>query len=300
MNKLSLVLLTVENNDYQAAQVTAAGKAAEQLGVELRVIHTGHDAIAQSQRVLELLQRPPEQRPNGILFEPVGTSQAQAARLAASSGVAWVVLNREVEYAAELRAQYPSTPLFSVSTSHFEVGKIQGQQIARLLPGGGTVLYIQGPADNAASKQRTAGMESAKPANTEVRALKGLWTEESAHHAVSSWLNLGLAKSNAIGVVAAQNDVMAFGARKALREHTTGAEQEGWMRIPFLGCDGLPATGQDAVRTGLLTATVIIPTNAGIAIKAVVSAIQTGQQPSPCIHTSPVSYPPIESLKPKM
>ena len=299
MKKLSLVLLAVENNDYQAAQVEAAKTAALRLGVDLQVKHIEHSAIAQSQLVLELLQRPPEQRPNGILFEPVGTSLAQPARLAASSGVAWVVLNREVEYAAELRQQFP-TPLFSVSTSHVEVGRIQGQQIARLLPRGGTLLYIQGPADNSASTQRTEGMESAKPANIEVRALKGLWTEASAHHAVSSWLNLGLAKSNVIGVVAAQNDVMALGARKALHEHAIGAELKGWMSVSFLGCDGLPGTGQNAVRTGLLTATVIIPPNAGTAVEAVVAAIQSGHQPSPCIYTSPVSFPPIESLKPKM
>jgi ribose transport system substrate-binding protein len=296
MKKLSLVLLAVENNDYQAAQVAAAEKAAIRLGVELRVIHIEHNAIAQSQQVLELLQSPPDTRPSGILFEPVGTPLAQAARLAASSGVAWVVLNREVDYAAELRRQYP-TPFFSVSTSHAEVGKIQGQQIARLLPGGGTLLYIQGPADNAASAQRRAGMESAKPANTEVRALKGQWTEQSAHHAVRSWLKLGLAKSHAIGVVAAQNDAMVLGARKAMQEDTAGTELEHWMRLPFLGCDGLPGTGQVAVRNGLLAATVVIPPNAGIAVEEVVSAIQTGKQPSQCIYTSPISFPPIESLK---
>jgi ABC-type sugar transport system substrate-binding protein len=298
MKKLSLVLFAVENNDYQAAQVAAAKKAAVRLGVELQVIHIEHSAIAQSQQVLELLQRPEDRRPSGILFEPVGTPLAQAARLAASSGVAWVILNREVDYAADLRRQCP-TPFFSVSTSHLEVGKIQGQQIARLLPDGGMMLYIQGPADNAASVQRTAGMESAKPANLEVRALKGLWTEESARHAVSSWLKLGLAKSHTIGVVAAQNDMMALGARQAMQEHTAGTELEGWMNVPFLGCDGLPGTGQNAVRTGILTATVVIPPNAGTAIEAVVSAIQTGQQPAQCIYTSPTSFPPIELLKPR-
>jgi len=298
VKKLSLVLLAVENNDYQAAQVAAAKKAAVRLGVELQVIHIEHSAIAQSQQMLQLLQRPPDKRPSGILFEPVGTPLAQAARLAASSGVAWVLLNREVDYAAELRRQYP-TPFFSVSTSHVEVGKIQGQQIARLLPGGGTLLYVQGPADNTASAQRREGMESAKPANTDVRALKGLWTEQSAHQAVRSWLKLGLAKSHVIGVVAAQNDAMALGARKAMQEDTTGTELEHWMSLPFLGCDGLPGTGQAAVRSGLLAATVAIPPNAGIAVEEVVSAIQTGKQPSQCIYTSPTSFPPIESLKPR-
>jgi|ERR1039458_1017644 ribose transport system substrate-binding protein len=267
-------------------------------GSSYRSYNIAHSAIAQSQQVLQLLQRPPDKRPSGILFEPVGTPLAQAARLAASSGIAWVLLNREVDYAAELRRLYP-TPFFSVSTSHAAVGRIQGQQIARLLPGGGTLLYIQGPADNAATTQRRAGMESAKPANTEVRALKGLWTEQSALHAVRSWLKLGLAKSHVIGVVAAQNDAMALGARKALQEDTAGTELEHWMSLPFLGCDGLLGTGQAAVRDGLLAATVVIPPNAGIAVEEVVSALQTGKQPSQCIYTSPTSFPPIESLKPR-
>ena len=298
IKKLSFVLLAVENNDYQAAQVALAQKAAGRLGVDLQVIHIQHDAIAQSQLVHQLLQRPPDKRPSGILFEPVGTPLAQAAKSAAASGVAWVVLNRELDYAAELRRQFP-TPLFSASTSHLEVGKIQGQQIARLLPGAGTVLYIQGPADNAASAQRVAGMESTKPGNTQVRTLKGLWTEQSAYLATSSWLKLGLAKGQMIGIVAAQNDAMALGARKALLEQPSGGEGVRWMSLPFLGCDGLPGTGQKAVREGLLAATVVIPPNADKALEAAVYAIQSGKQPPECIFTSPTSYPPLESLWPK-
>lgn len=298
MKKLSFVLLAVENNDYQAAQVAAAQKAAGRLGVELQVMHIQHDAIAQSQLVLQLLQGAEDKRASGILFEPVGTPLAQAARLAASSGVAWVVLNRELDYATELRRQYP-TPLFSVSTSHTEVGKIQGQQIARLLPRGGTLLYIQGPADNTAATQRTAGMESAKPASVEVRTLKGLWTESSAYLAASSWLKLGLAKGQMIGAVAAQNDAMALGARKALLEQPAGGEGVRWKNLAYLGCDGLPGTGQKAVQDGLLTATVVIPPNAGTAVEAVVSALRTNKQPPECIFTLPTSHPPLESLRPK-
>jgi len=48
------------------------------------------------------------------------------------------------------------------------------------------------------------------------------------------------------------------------------------MNVPFLGCDGLPGTGQTLSAPALLTATVVIPPNAGTAIEAVVSAIQTG------------------------
>jgi len=298
MKKFSFALLVVENNDYQAEQVIAAQASANRLGVQLQVIHTEHDAVQQGQQVLKLLQGAPRAQPDGILFEPVGTPLAQAARMAAASGVGWVVLNRElVEYLPDLRKQH-QTPMFTVTTSHTDVGRIQGEQIARLLPNGGSILYVQGPSDNDAAARRTAGMQATKPANVEVRTLKGLWTEQSAHQAVSSWLNLSIAKELILGAVAAQNDAMALGARRAFQEHASGANRDRWLNLPFLGCDGLPNTGQSAVRRGLLAATIVIPPNAGQAVEALASALQTGKQPPECIYREASSYPALASLRP--
>ncbi len=298
MKKLSFTLLAVANNDYQAEQVVVARVAADRLGINLNILHTEHDAILQSEQVLKLLQSAPGTRPDGILFEPVGTSLAQAAKMAASVGVGWVVLNREVvDYLPGLRQQH-RTPMFSVTARHSDVGRIQGEQIVRLLPKGGCVLQIHGPADNDATKRRTAGMMSVKPANIEVRALKGLWTEVSAYQSVASWLKLSIAKELVLGAVAAQNDAMALGARRAFQELATGATRERWLNLPFLGCDGLPGTGQAAVHTGLLTATVVIPPNAGLAVEALAAALQTDKQPPETIRTEPISYPPLASLKP--
>ena len=298
MKKTKVVLVVVQNNDYQAEQTISAKEAAKDCEIDLQVIHTQHDAVMQSQEVLKLLYSPAETRPDGILFEPVGTPLAHPARIAASSGVGWVVLNREVDYLSELRRQY-STPLFSVTTNHDEVGRIQGEQIAHLLPRGGVVLYIQGPSDNKASSRRAAAMQAMKPANVEVRVLKGLWTEESAYNAVSSWLNLNIAKDVAFGLVAGQNDAMALGARRAFQELTTGAEHDRWLSLPFIGCDGLPNSGQASVCRGLLEATVLIPPNAGQAIKTLVTSLVTGKQPPECIFTSASSFPQIASLKPR-
>jgi ribose transport system substrate-binding protein len=298
MKRLNLVLLIVGNNDYQVEQTISAKEAARELGIDLQVTEIGHDAVMQSQEVLKLLHGPEGVRPNGILFEPVGTPLAQAAKIAASSGVGWVILNRETDYLKELRQQY-STPLFSVSTSHSEVGRTQGEQIAQLMPDGGTVLYIQGPSDNTAALARTAAAQAAKPANVELRFLRGLWTEESAHQAVASWLKLNVPRDVAFGVVAAQNDAMALGARRAFQELTTGPDRDRWLNLPFIGCDGLKNTGQASVNRGLLAATVVIPPNAGQAVKALAAALRTGQQPPECIRTSVHSFPPLASLKPR-
>ena len=297
MNELRFTLLVVENNDYQAQQVIAAQAAAHRLSVQLEVIHTEHDSILQSRRVLELIQGPVLQRPDAIFFEPVGTALAQPARAAAAAGIGWVVLNREkVEYFADVRQKF-RTPMFSVTTSHGEVGQIQGQQIARLLPNGGALLYIEGPSDNEASVRRTEGMQSAKPHNIEVRTLRGRWTGESAYNAVTSYLKLSIAKEVPIGVVAAQNDAMALGARKAFEDTDNGRDR--WLQLPFIGCDGLPKSGQVAVRNGSLAATVVIPPNAGEAVELMASALRTGKQAAETFFTKPSSFPPLESLKPK-
>jgi len=299
VQELRFALLVVENNDYQAQQVIAAQAAANRLNVQLEVIRTEHDSILQSRQVLDLIQAPAGKRPEAIFFEPVGTSLAQPARAAAAAGVGWVVLNREnVEYFADLRQKF-RIPMFSVSTSHHEVGQIQGQQIARLLPNGGAVLYIEGPSDNTASVRRTEGMQLAKPHNVEARILRGRWTGESAYNAVTSWLKLAIAKEIAIGVVAAQNDAMALGARKAFEDMNDNSVRERWLKLPFIGSDGLPKSGQEAVRNGSLTATVVIPPNAGKAVDLMASALRTGKQAAETFFTHPSSFPPLASLKPK-
>jgi ribose transport system substrate-binding protein len=141
-------------------------------------------------------------------------------------------------------------------------------------------------------------MQAAKPGNVDVRVLKGLWTEESAYNSVASWLKLNVTRDVMFGLVAAQNDAMAMGARGALQELTGGAEQARWLSLPYIGCDGLPNTGQEYVHRGVLAGTVVIPANAGQAVKALDTALRTKQQPQECIFVSPSSYPQLSALAP--
>jgi len=53
--------------------------------------------------------------------------------------------------------------VFVVVNDNHEIGRIQGRQLAALLPDGGSVLCIQGPSEADASKLRTAGMYETKP-----------------------------------------------------------------------------------------------------------------------------------------
>src|SRR5881392_1168168 len=163
-----LVSLTTNDNDYQIEQAQSAEEAARKFGVELQVIYADNDAITQSTQLLKAIQAEESHRPNAIVFEPVGgTALPQVARAAASAGIGWAVLNRDANYIPELRKS-SSAPIFEVSSDHLEIGRIQGRQFAALLPHGGAILYIQGPAENSAAKERALGMQETKPSNIHV------------------------------------------------------------------------------------------------------------------------------------
>lgn len=299
MRKLRfLVSLTTNDNDYQVEQARAAEQAAKKYNLDLQVLFADNDAINQSTQILKAVQAAPEERPDAIVFEPVGgTALPQVARAAVSTGLGWAVLNRDANYIPELR-QNGKTPVFSISSDHVEIGRIQGQQCSALLPTGGTVLYVQGPSENSAAKERTLGMQEAKRANIHLVTLKGQWTEESSQRAVRSWLKLSTSQKANIDLVAAQDDSMAIGARKAFQELPSEVERDRWLSLPFLGCDGLPNTGQAWVRSGLLTATIFIPPNTDQAIEMLVEALQKGKMPPERVLTAAVSVPPLENLRP--
>lgn len=294
-----LVSLTTNDNDYQIEQAKSAEEAARRLGVDAQVIYSGNDSVTQSTQLLNAVQAAPQLRPEAIIFEPVGaTALPQVARASAAANVGWVVLNREAAYISDLRRQY-KVPIFCVSNDHTEIGRIQGRQFAALLPRGGNVLYIQGPSENSAAKERTTGMMSTKPANIQVTTLKGQWTEESAMRAVRSWLQLSTSKKAVIDLIAAQDDSMAVGARKAFQELTNALERDRWLKLPFTGCDGLPKTGQAWVRNGTLAATVFAPPNVGQAMDMLVQALSNGKEQPELALTEPSSVPPLAELKPK-
>ncbi len=277
MKKLRfLVSLTTNDNDYQIEQAHSAELAAGKVGAEIQIVYADNDAITQSTQILKAIQVDQNQRPDAVVFEPVGgTALPQVARAAASAGIGWAVLNRDANYILELR-KLSSAPFFGVSSDHLEIGRIQGRQFAALLP---------------------QGMQETKPSNIHVTALRAQWTEESAQRSVRSWLKLTTSQKAAIDLIGAQDDSMAIGARKAFEELANESERERWLKLPFTGCDGLPKTGEAWVRTGLLAATVFVPPNAGQAIEMLVDAMQNGKKAPERALTVPVSIPSLQELK---
>lgn len=297
MKKLRFVVsLTTNDNDYQIEQANAAQEAANRYGIALEILYADNDAIQQSQQLLKIIQSNSGSHPDGIIFEPVGgTAFPQVGRAAAAAGIGWVVMNREVDYLNDLRRNY-NVPVFSISSDHEEIGRIQGQQLTALLPGGGSVLLIQGPSENVAAKLRTSGMYETKPISVEIKLMKSNWTEAGAYKAVSSWLKLSTSQQTPIHVVAAQNDAMALGARKAFQEVSDPAVRARFQRLLYLGIDGVTSTGQSWLKRGLLNATIIVPPNSGQAVEVLAHAVQTGTIPPEKTLLAPKPLPSIPEL----
>ncbi len=300
MKKLKvLVSLQTRENDFQIAQALSAEEAARKSGIDVEIAFAENDAVDQSTHVLQAIQNPVGSRPDAILLEPVGgTALSQVARAACAAGIGWVILNRNPDYMTELR-RAATAPVFAVTCDHAEIGRIQARQFAAILPKGGSILYLEGPSHSSSAQQRTAGMLETKPSNIQVAMLKGQWTEESAERTVRSWLQLATSRIAAIDLVGAQDDSMAMGARKAFQKIINEEQRARWLRLPFTGCDGQPATGRKWVREGLLAATIYVPPLAGQAIEILAKAVQEGTQPPEQAVTVSFSIPPLETLAPR-
>jgi ribose transport system substrate-binding protein len=288
MTKLNvLVSLITSDNDFQREQAASAEDAARRLDANIQIVYAGNDAVNQTQQLLKVIQGS-TQRPDAILVEPVGTGMPQVAGAAAAAGIGWGVLNREVDYVARLR-ETSRAPIFAVTTDQEEVGRIQGRQFAVFLKEGGGVLYIEGPSAGEVARLRASGMHSTKPANVNPKVLSGYRT-------VKSWLSLSTSQHLDIRVIGCQNDAMAIGARRAFEEVPESQARKDWLSLPFTGCDGVPKTGQEWVRRGLLAATVVTPPTMGLAFEIMTKAIRSGVQPPPRTLSQPSSYPALEEI----
>ncbi len=287
-----LLSVTNDSNDFQIEQVKAARQAAARDLADLEIVYAQDDGILQSQQLLDRIQSTTGPRPNAIIFEPAGaTALPQVARVAAAAGIGWVVLSRDADYIGNLRSSF-QIPAFVVTADHVEIGRIQGRQLAALLPRGGIVLYLHGPAQSEAAKLRHVGILATKPENIQLRMVKAQWSETSGQKVVRSWLELSTSRGTEIAAVCAQDDALAVGARKAFEE----SGRLGWQQIPFLGCDGMPDTGQEWVRSGLLTSTVLSPPTAPVAIDLLARYLRNGAMPPECTLTETKSIPDLESL----
>ena len=201
-----------------------------------------NNAVLQIQQLFRFVHLPEAERPAAIVVETViGEGLERVARNATSTGIGWVLVNRARAVPREAAPGAKDLPVAMVGTDQEEVGRIQARQFRALLPRGGSVLYVQGPADSVGHGCAGRGLRRRSAPD---RVLNGDWTEASGEKAVVSWLRLKTSEGIRLDVVGCQNDTMAVGARGAARAPAwTG-------RARFIGCDGLPEGGPEARRGG--------------------------------------------------
>ena len=296
MKKWKCVIAVPGDAYYLSEQILAAQAAAERLDVELTVVNAQMDPVTQSQQLLSFVQSPAGSRPDAILLEPVNTSGLpRVAEAAVAAGIAWVVSNAGVDYLGALREK-TKVPVFLVSQDHVEVGRIQGRQIGALLPEGGSILYLRGPAMSNVATARFEGLDAARPKNVEMKVLKVQGaTAENAQQAVSSWLALSTTRPEATKLIVSQNTDFIMGARKAFEANAHGPDRAKWLSLPCMGV-GVAKQLKPLVDQGTLCACVMTSLTADKAMEMLVQALRTGKQPPEQTFVEAHPYPTIEEL----
>jgi len=295
MKKLRIVVSLPNDNAYQHEQGLVAKSAAQQLGLELQILQANNDSITQSQQLLKVIQSPPDQRPNALLVEPVtSTGLRRVAEAAVTAGIAWVVSNSDVDYVKDLRKS-TNVPVFVVTQGQSEIGRLQGKQLASLLPQGGSALFIAGPSMSAVATQRFEGMESAKPRDLQLTMLRCQWSDENARQSVSAWLRLATSRAEKFNLVAGQTHELAIGARKAFQALENTQQRQKWLELPFLGI-GISNQVNPLVDSRVLAAAVVTSVTMRLALDLLVRAIESQTQPPERTLLEASSYPAIEKL----
>jgi len=293
---LKYVLSVPGDTMYLRAQTAAAKATADRLGIGLEVLSAEMDPVAQGQQLLNLVQSRASRQLDGILVEPVrAAGLPRVAEAAVAAGIAWVVSNAQVDYVSTLRRN-TKVPVFQISQDHLEVGRMQGRQIGTILPEGGSVLYLRGPAMSWWATKRFEGLENTKPKNIEVKSLRAVGsTSENAYTAVCSWLNLSKARSEGTQLIVSQNVDFILGARKAFETHASENERTKWLVLPRAAV-GVSDRVRPLVDQGELCAAVLTSLTMDRAVEMLVRAMTDGLQPPEHTFVEAHSYPSLDEL----
>jgi ribose transport system substrate-binding protein len=286
-----MVSLFDQAQEYQKLQGEAARTAAARLGLEVEVVYGNLDPATQSRQIEQALQGPEERRPAAVVVQPMSVAVLEpVARGALQAGIGWVSLDPAV-YLESLQRANPGKLVAVLTADGRAMGALQARIASALLPRGGSVVYLEGPPLAPSVIDRREGMQEGLrgTAIKVTKTLHGDWSEASGTKAAELWVRLG--KVARPDLIAAQNDAMAAGVRKAL-----GTWKPEWLEVPITGCDGLPEGGQRMVREGILVATVIQPITAAPALELVARALR-GEKVEPTTRLAPRAFPSVEELK---
>jgi ABC-type sugar transport system substrate-binding protein len=293
---IRLFLRTTEN-DYQQQLKQEALREGQRSGFAIEVDSAQDDAGRQVAQITAAVENARATNLVAVLVAPVRDDVvAPTVRAAAQAGVEWVMLNREAQFIEELRQQFTGRAIFAVTPEQTEIGRIHGQQVRSLRPGGGCVLCVTGPLTASAARERLDGLKSVIADSYRLVTLNADWTSEGARLALERWLSNMTKDKEVPSVFVAQNDEMALGLRQAARDAAVRLNLP-LDKTPIVGCDGSPTLGQRLVREGRLRGTVVTPPASGPAVEWIARMRCHGEIPPATVIQPVTSFPGLSDLR---
>lgn len=156
-----------------------------------------------------------------------------------------------------------------VGGDNYEVGKVAGTYIAKMLKGNGKVIEISGLPTSSPASARHKGLTDAFAKYPHIKllaTLNGGWEKPIAKKALSHFLE----KGNDADLVFAQNEVMALGAAEVYKEKGLA------KGVKFVGVDGLPGPLGDIqmIYDGIIDASALYPTGGEEAIRVAMNILR--------------------------
>jgi len=184
-------------------------------------------------------------------------------------------------------------PLGTVSMDHESIGKIQGAQLAKLIPENGSVLVVTGPPRSSAAQERLQGLRATVRSDIHVHDTEaGQWNEAAGITAFNSWYGIFKSRSETIHAIAGQSDDVAVGAHSAAVAVPSAEHAAMFARAKLLGVGACPGYGRELVDKGTLHASVVAPPTAGTAVDLLARFWAEGRPVPLQTLNTPAPYPP--------
>ena len=213
-------------DDQFLTSVRAAMSArAKELNVKIQ-FESAHDDVGAQ---LDQMQNFAAQKVKAMIINAVdAAATSKMTRLAVAAGIPLVYVNRQPD-----SKTLPEGVAY-VGSEDAIAGKLEGEELARLLGDKGNVAIIMGRFANNSTLVRTQGVEqviAAKPGMKVVEKQTANWQRTEGMNLVSNWLLAG----KKIDAIASNNDEMAIGAIMALQQ--AGKDPK---KIIIAGVDATP------------------------------------------------------------
>ena len=237
--KYKIALIKQHNTDaYQISVYEGAEDKAKELGVDLTILDSEHDAATQ----ISQIEQCTSEGYDAILFQPVDPDAGgDAAKAAVDQGI--VVMN--VIAPINNWEDYGISGL--VCGNNVIAGEIEMQHVVDLIGGKGNIGIITGPSGNSDAAQRMEGYENILAKYPDVKQVIDPaacdWDTEKAQSTVESWLS-----GYDFDAIVCENDGMAIGGGNAV-----GADSD----IVVTGVGGTVDAGE-AISDGRMSGTVTL------------------------------------------